>query len=120
MVKRFLQLLIVAVTVQFTYGLASVYCGHETGKASLHFGHHTHQHQIAGSSDDNVDNSPSPNKIGGDPDCATCAHSLASACPSSLSSVTVLICSHTINPHRVGQPAPYLGSPERPQWAVAA
>lgn len=120
MVKRFLRFLIVALTLQLTWGVASAYCGHETGQASQHFGHHLHQHQGSGSSDENGDDgSPSPNKIGGDPDCATCAHSPASVFPFNSTLLIVAIVSHDRLPSLTGQPPPYLGAPERPQWIVA-
>jgi hypothetical protein len=121
MVKRFLQLLIVALTLQFTWGVASAYCGHETGKASQHFGHHLHQHQGSASSDENGDDgSPSPNTIGGDPDCASCSHSPASVLPFASTRVIVAIVGHELLPSLTVQPAPYLGAPERPQWIFAA
>jgi hypothetical protein len=120
MVKRFLRLLIVALTLQLTWGVASAYCAHETGKASQHFGHHLHQHQSSSSDDENGDDgSPSPNTFGGDPDCATCAHSSASVFPFKATPLIVAIVSHELLPSLTVQPAPYLGAPERPQWVVA-
>ncbi len=121
MVKRVLQLLIVALTLQLSWGVANAYCGHETGKASQHFGHHLHQHQGSGSSDENGDDgASSPNTIGGDPDCATCAHSPSSVIPFESKPLNVAIVRHELIASLTGQPAPYLGAPERPQWSVAA
>ena len=121
MVKRFLQLLIVALMLQLTWGVANAYCGHETGKASQHFGHHQHQHQSSNSNDDKGDdNSSSPNKIGGDPDCATCAHSPVSVFASATTPLCLSISSHATLPSHTGHSSPYLGAPERPRWVAAA
>jgi hypothetical protein len=121
MIRRFLQLLVVALTLQFTWGVASAYCGHESGEASQHFGHHQHQHQSSKASDDNDDDDSSASgTLGGDPDCASCAHSPANILPFTSSSLVILVVTHDDLLSRTGQPAPFLGAPERPQWEVAA
>ena len=120
MVKRFLQMLIVALTLQLTWSVASAYCLHETGEASQHFGHHKHQHQSSNVSGENDDDSSAPGSLGGDPDCASCSHSPANIVPFSPSLQVDLIESHDNLLSRAGQPAPFIGAPERPQWVVAA
>ncbi|MES2318861.1 MAG: hypothetical protein V4631_15380 [Pseudomonadota bacterium] len=120
MVKRFLRLLIVALTLQFAWGVASAYCGHESGTASQHFGHHAHQHQGAGGDDVDDDGGTTPSsKIGADSDCATCAHAPAGVGASASTPIIVAVVSHEFLPALIGRPAPYLGAPERPQWSIA-
>lgn len=75
MVKKFFCLLILVFTLQVGWSVAGDYCGHETGTAAQHFGHHDHKHQMA-------DEHQQPNKkqIGDrDLDCDYCHHSCASA-----------------------------------------
>lgn len=123
MIRRFLQLLVVALTLQLTWGVASAYCGHESGEASQHFGHHQHQHQSSKVSDDehdDDDDAPAPGTLGGDPDCASCAHSPANILPFTSPPLVILVVTHNDLLSRTGQPPPFLGAPERPQWGVAA
>lgn len=43
--RRFiLSLLLVLLPLQFSWAAAAAYCGHETGAAAQHFGHHDHRH----------------------------------------------------------------------------
>ena len=63
MVKRFLYMLALAFALQMSAGVASVYCMHETGTASEHFGHHQHEHHSAeGDGDEAEDGSTSAKK----------------------------------------------------------
>lgn len=119
MLKRFLQMLIVALTLQLTWGVSSAYCMHESGKASQHVGHHQHQHQSSNADDDDGDDAK-PSKIGGDPDCATCTHSSVGVFAFDATQLLLSTSIHEIPPNLARQPAPYLGAPERPQWMVAA
>lgn len=54
--------------VQWTWAAAASYCGHETGLAAKHFGHHDHQHKASG--EVSKDSKPSP--AGLDTDCGYC------------------------------------------------
>lgn len=111
-------MLVVAVTLQFSWGVASAYCLHETGKASNHFGHHQHEHHAADGADE-TDKSPAK-KAQPHPDCATCAHSPLGVFASTVKSIAPAMAAHAAEPSPPIQPAPYLGQPERPQWSVAA
>lgn len=42
--RIFVYLLLIVMPLQFTWAAASGYCGHETGIAAKHFGHHEHKH----------------------------------------------------------------------------
>ena len=44
MKKLILIFLLLIVPLQFAWAAAGVYCQHEQGKASFHFGHHAHSH----------------------------------------------------------------------------
>jgi hypothetical protein len=117
MVKRFLIMIVVAFTLQLSWGVASAYCMHESGQASEHFGHHQHQHQSAVGDDDN---SPSPTKASVHPDCATCSHSASAVFAWSDKSPQSRLTDHQRSASFDEHAAPYLKLPERPQWTVAA
>lgn len=62
--RRWLALfLFVLMPLQFTWGVAAAYCGHEGGpersrepsSLSAHFGHHEHQHESAAAADPQAD-----------------------------------------------------------------
>lgn len=81
MLKKFVYMLIVAITLQLSWGVASAYCTHETGKTAQHFGHHDHEHQSTQeSSKENSQKSKQSNsKFGvGDADCEYCHHTVSS------------------------------------------
>lgn len=42
--RLFVILLMIVLPVQFTWAAASGFCGHESGIAAKHFGHHEHKH----------------------------------------------------------------------------
>jgi len=42
--RLFVILLMIVLPVQFAFAAASGYCGHESGTAAKHIGHHEHQH----------------------------------------------------------------------------
>jgi hypothetical protein len=114
---RFLYLLALAFVLQMSAGIVSAYCLHETGQASQHFGHHEHKHQVAAGDEDHAaQNKKSPSH----PDCASCAHGAIFVSAWAAPSALALLPAHQQLLPRVGQPAPYLGLPERPNWMVAA
>ena len=52
-VKKLLLILLLAIVpFQFAWAAAGVYCQHENGAASQHFGHHAHQHHGKSDSSD--------------------------------------------------------------------
>lgn len=67
--KRFFALLLMLVLpLQFSYAVASAYCGHEQGVSAKHAGHHQHQH-LADAADSHGDkNIPGSQH----PDCGQC------------------------------------------------
>lgn len=118
--RIFAILLMALLPVQFTWAAVTSYCGHESGAASQHFGHHEHQHN-ADAVAKKVDGSSASKTLGSDDlDCAHCHGSCAGmTCPpASLTSPTL-----------ASQPAALAQSvvrsmvhspPERPQWALLA
>lgn len=117
MLARFLYLLALAFVLQLSAGVASAYCLHETGAASEHFGHHQHEHE---SVDGDADGSLPAQNTAQDPDCASCSHGsfVTFAAPSDIA--PHLLPSHQQLTQLSGQPTPYLGLPERPNWKRAA
>jgi hypothetical protein len=120
MAIRFLQLFIVAMVLQLSWGVANAYCEHEKGKAAQHVGHHQHQHQSSKGAGDTGDDDSTTPKIGDDPDCATCVHLSIGVFTSISTPLFLSTTSHETVPSPPGLPAPFLGAPERPQWVVAA
>lgn len=120
MVKRILYMLIVTFTLQLSWGVASAYCMHETGKASQHFGHHQHDHKSS-NADGDAEKSPSLKKSTVHADCATCNHhgsagmAVWQQAPAQANSSVAQDGAPTVS-----LPLPYLGLPERPQWNRAA
>ena len=117
MIKRFLYLLALAFALQMSAAVASVYCMHETGTASEHFGHHQHEHQQA---DGDKDGATPAKKAGSDPDCASCSLGSSVALSWSSNVAQPLLPAHQVVPQLPWQPTPYLGLPERPNWMIAA
>ncbi|MDR2093746.1 MAG: hypothetical protein LBP58_10635 [Azoarcus sp.] len=65
--RWFALLLLVFLPFQTVWGAASVYCQHERGEASRHFGHHEHRHATSG--DLTETDSSAPNQQNADGDC---------------------------------------------------
>lgn len=119
MLKRFLYILAVAFALQMSWGIASAYCLHETGKASLHFGHHQHEHKTSkdtccGSS------SSSSKKSAVHLDCPSCSHGLVGMITWASNFEEPLTAIHSPPLLVRALPPPYPELPERPQWHVAA
>lgn len=113
------MLLALAFTLQLSWGMVSAYCMHESGTASEHFGHHQHTHTCTTASAD--DDSPSaPKKAVSHPDCATCTHGPMAAIAWTLDVAQPSPPTYAQASRLREQAAPYLGSPERPQWRAAA
>ncbi|MFZ6644852.1 hypothetical protein ACO0LO_04005 [Undibacterium sp. TJN25] len=141
MPKKFIYMLMLAFTLQISWGVASAYCMHETGKAVQHFGHHPHQHaadapgvdalgidtssvdtsgiDAASTIADDHQGSPSK-KLAADPDCASCTHSPLAAYTWGIKPAQPLLPVYRFISLLSDLPSPYLGMPERPQWLVAA
>ena len=107
-------LLLVLIPVQATWAAASAYCGHESGVAAKHFGHHEHQHQ----GDSHNEPTKSPGSV--DADCPVCLAGCVTAPPASSltisSSETTLI--QGVLSALVASALP--SQPERPNWSISA
>lgn len=117
MVSRFFYMLALVFAFQMTFGVASAYCMHETGKASEHFGHHPHVHKDASG---DKDKGSAKAKAGFDPDCASCAHGSIVMPMLSVESAMAMPAEHDLAPPPARLTSPYLGLPERPNWTRAA
>lgn len=120
MSRKLLSLLIVIVTLQFSWLALAGYCEHETGRAAQHFGHHQHTEspdELASLAKDK--SSLMTKKFSAHAHCASCAH-ITIALPG-LESVAL----HPIEADSVPQvrvtafSSAYQPPPERPQWIVA-
>ncbi|WP_394781939.1 hypothetical protein [Undibacterium sp.] len=142
MPKKFIYMLMLAFTLQISWSVASAYCMHESGGAVQHFGHHQHQHHVAGAAADVAadadaagadasdahhasksadDHQSSPSKkLAADPDCASCAHSPLAGYTWRVELVQPLLPAYRFSSTLSALPSPYLGMPERPQWRAAA
>lgn len=118
MVKRFLYMIAVAFALQMSWGVASAYCMHETGKASQHFGHHQHEHSK--SKDVCCGNASTPKKTSVHLDCPSCTHGSVGVLAWTASFLEPMIVDHPAPLLVPVLPPPYLELPERPQWHVAA
>lgn len=117
--RCFAVLLLVLLPLQFSWAAVANYCGHETGAAADHLGHHdhaSHDHgrEVAGPGDQ--DNTDSPSSSESSFDCGHChGH-----CVGMIDAVS------SLEPQVPGSSPPRLGDstlaehapaqPERPQW----
>lgn len=121
MVRKFIILLMTFVALQFTWTAVSAYCGHESGRAAQHFGHHQHTESADELSTMDNDNSSSlAKKLTPHAHCASCAH--ATVALAGLETINSHPLANAVNP-----PAPFRAMasaftppPERPQWMAAA
>jgi hypothetical protein len=120
MSRKFFSMLIVAFLLQLSWGVASAYCMHETGKASQHFGHHQHQHQPSGKVGDDNNGGSKPKKAAFHADCASCTHGTIAPHTYQPATPQPMPLVFRASTNSAPQPAPYLGLPERPQWQRAA
>ena len=119
MAKRFLYMIALAFIFQLSWGVASAYCMHESGKASEHFGHHQHQHIPSGSVVDD-DATQISKKSSVHADCASCFHPSFGTMSWSADLILPLLVQHQRLSLSDKPPEPYLRLPERPQWSNAA
>jgi len=128
MIRRFVYLLLVAVTLQLSWGTVSAYCEHESGKAARHLGHHEHDAPSAGAGADpsdtitagHADDAPGAKKASPHTHCSSCSHA-------ALAAITPDAGVAHPRPAGLTPPAPaihltsaYTTPPERPQWRHAA
>ena len=100
--------------LQAAWGAASVYCKHEQGTATQHFGHHAHQHQAA--DQDDSGSSPSSNFHA---DCGFCHLGGVGVVTSSLDVPWSASASPAVSPENNFLLSIFLEGPERPKWVSA-
>jgi len=119
MTRKFLFFMLTIVALQFSWMAISVYCGHESGRAAQHFGHHQH----TGHADDTgLAKDPSPSlakKLTPHTDCSSCSHA-----PMAPATLDTALAHASLAGQRQTMPlcAPssaYTPPPERPQWRAA-
>ncbi|GAB2841014.1 hypothetical protein GCM10027277_05000 [Pseudoduganella ginsengisoli] len=118
MTRKFLFFMLTIVALQFSWMAVSVYCGHESGRAAQHFGHHQHSGHAG-----DVQSSKSATlakKLTPHTDCSSCS-------PAPLAPATTdnaLVHGALMLPlQAMALSAPssaYTPPPERPQWHNAA
>lgn len=122
MTRRFVQVLLLMIALQFSWSAISAYCTHESGLAAQHLGHHQHKadatEQIASIEPTGAAGSK---KVGSlHSHCPSCSH--AASTPAILEQTTLYVVA--IDSHTVASDAAFtsliLSPPERPQWRIAA
>lgn len=100
--------------LQFAWGAVTSYCGHETGSARNHFGHHEHVHK--------ADPAKKTHSAGGqDNDCGTCHATALPALTSATSPVLLVSLTQGLFLTADSRPVPAPDhKPERPKWARLA
>ncbi len=122
MLRRSLYLVLAVLMLQLSWSTVAAYCGHETGRAAQHFGHHGADkdgHDRVADADGNDTSSDPAKKASLHSHCSSCAHTTLGL--DALPAVIALAA-----PDRLGPPAAsfqYASSwsarPERPQWIAA-
>jgi hypothetical protein len=80
-------LLLLILPVQFAWASATGYCGHETGDAKKHFGHHEHQHRA--DQDGASKDTKAASTASADSDCGMCQLSAAQPIPATQSDIGI-------------------------------
>lgn len=112
-----LVFLLVLMPIQFAWSSVASYCGHESGVAAKHVGHHAHEHDGAKTPD-------MQKKVGSiavpDDDCSTCHTSAPSPPPADFEVESRA--PHFATP--LLEPTPdssaIADTPDRPNWSLAA
>ncbi|MGE4049723.1 MAG: cation efflux protein, CzcI family [Piscinibacter sp.] len=119
--RRWLAILMLALLpLQFSWAAVAAYCGHESGEAAQHLGHHEHKH--AGLSGTDQDSSPTDqdSPAGFDFDCGHC-HGTCASMPAPVGDVSPLTqASHRVTPVEGAVRTLPQSPPERPQWLPLA
>lgn len=115
MLRRLVLLfMIFALPLQLTWAAAGVYCGHETGSAARHFGHHDHVHKTSDS-----DKSGTQGNGGVDQDCSFHSHAGVQGLPASQGLVAVhQECSVQNATGACFHSQAVLNRPDRPKWSA--
>lgn len=108
---------LVLLPLQFSWAAVSAYCGHESGAAAKHAGHHDHEHKGA----EERDTSPDPKQVKvADADCLSCHAGCVHALTNAVSSATPIPSSLGSADYLARLPSPPSDPLERPQWRVLA
>lgn len=98
--------------LQFSWGAAASYCGHEQAPTTSHFGHHTHVHQGGHQNSGSAEFAAGANDLDCDYCHLGCAQPVASA-----TSYTFLPLQTTESPREIaGNLSGFPSSIERPKW----
>lgn len=118
--RRFVFLVLTILTLQLSWAVAAAYCGHESGRAAEHFGHHSSDrdaHKVA--FEGKEDSSKTGEKATVHSHCSSCAHT-------SLSFPAFPVALAALAPARIAPPptalhfsSSYSARPERPRWIFA-
>jgi len=105
-----LLLLAVLLPLQFAWGAVTSYCGHESGAAAQHFGHHEHAHEDATPVDTEA-------ALPADNDCWTCHSTALPAITCGGSALPQVAAAHVLCAQAgLQRPSVAPEAPERPQW----
>lgn len=121
MSKKIALMVMLAFLLQLCWMTASAYCGHETGQAAPHVGHHTHHCQAEPDGHDGKTDAKGesrsgtmPGKTASHPDCASCSASPMSSASMQPAFAPGALSNHLPPPALAVPPAPFLATPERP------
>lgn len=108
-------LLALLMPLQFVWGAAATYCGHESSgvatlKAVQHFGHHEHVHKADAKK-------AADTKLVGDNDCGTCHATCSAVTTDPVAATGLLPAARRFVMPPASPPASALTrAPDRPQW----
>lgn len=121
MVRFILKLLVVIFLMQSAWAAAAVYCRHELGLESTHFGHHSHAHKNGNSDQAAPSDQPDDTSTSGiDNDCPYCHLGAMKAMRSIIVIVPALAEPPPAIAVAISYPAVFPRQPERPNWRTAA
>lgn len=116
MKKLLFIFLLMLLPFQYSWAAAAVYCQHEQ-EHPTHFGHHSHEHEVAQAKTDDKPDDRSSIKVHAD--CITCHGSAVGimTMPFEPHSYTLAVAADAVNPSLHASAVPT--RPERPQWSLA-
>lgn len=119
--RRWLAILMLTLLpIQFSWAAVASYCGHESGAAAQHLGHHEHQHAGQPSADKDSTPEDQSASTGYDFDCGHC-HGTCASMPAPAGDMTPLtLTSHPTAPGEGVIRTLAQSPPERPQWLPLA
>ena len=119
--RRWLAILLLALLpFQFSWAAMATYCGHESGQAAQHLGHHEHQH-AAQVSDGHDGESLDQGATGGlHFDCSHCHGACVNVPPVAVYMAPIILASHAAAAVEDVMRTLAQSPPERPQWLLLA